>query len=106
MRKASSVSERTTGASPALCMNPEPPDSTPLAGFQAAMLDILHAEHDPATIRARLMPRARDAGLAEYVSGFDDRMLFVAAELVRKWGERTMDQNAAQFRETQPHARG
>lgn len=63
-----------------------------LAAFQAAMLTTLHAGHDPAAIRASLSQAAAEAGLADYVKSFDDRMLVVAAELVRKWGARNEGQ--------------
>lgn len=54
--------------------------------FQAVLLDALHAGGTTAEIRAKITKAADDAGLDDYVAGFDDRMIAVASELVRKWG--------------------
>lgn len=69
-------------------MSSQPAELARLAAFQATMLTTLHAGHDPDAMRASLLRSATDPALAEYVCGFDDRMLIVAAELVRKWGVR------------------
>jgi len=57
-----------------------------LALFQHRLLQLLWENSNPAEIRQALLD---DAALAEfhgYVRGMDDRMIEVAAELVRKWG--------------------
>lgn len=70
-------------------MNSENPKFAKLADFQARLLTVLHSGGTGEKMRADLLQAATDAQLLNYVSGFDDRMLVVASELVRKWGART-----------------
>lgn len=67
-------------------MNIETEVSDSLAAFQATLLDVLHAGGTPAEMRDKLAFVAKGAGMIDYVAGFDERMLIVASELVRKWG--------------------
>jgi hypothetical protein len=59
-----------------------------LATFQAAVLDTLAAGGTPEEMRSRILVAAEQAGLVEYVAGFEDPMIAAASELVRKWGAR------------------
>ncbi len=68
-------------------MTPGEPTEAQLAGFQAALLDLLAQDLPPEEVR-RLAEDAALAPFAAYVRTFEPRMLATAAQLVKKWGSR------------------
>jgi hypothetical protein len=59
-----------------------------LANFQAALLELLDTQQDFNDMRSQLQQNPAFAPFQEYIDTFDERMLEVAAELVKKWGRR------------------
>jgi hypothetical protein len=57
-----------------------------LANFQAALLELLDTQQDLKDMRSQLQQNPAFAVFQEYINTFDDKMLEVAAELVKKWG--------------------
>lgn len=57
-----------------------------LALFQDRLLQLLWEESDPARIRGDLLAEPALAEFRDYIEAMEDRMIGVAAELVRKWG--------------------
>jgi hypothetical protein len=57
-----------------------------LANFQAALLELLDTQQDLKDMRSQLQQNPAFAPFQEYINTFDDKMLEVAAELVKKWG--------------------
>ncbi len=66
------------------------PDDDDLAAFQAALLDLLDRGLPAEEVRRRLRDDPAFAAFRGYVEAFEPRMLAVAAELVKKWGRRTL----------------
>lgn len=64
----------------------EAPSDEALARFQAALLDLLSQPLSASEIALRLREDAACAPFQDYVSGFEPRMIEVAAELTKKWG--------------------
>jgi hypothetical protein len=56
-----------------------------LANFQAALLELLDTQQDLKDMRSQLQQNPAFAAFQEYLNTFDDKMLGVAAELVKKW---------------------
>ena len=71
-------------------MNPGSKTLSDLAAFQAALLEVLAAGGPLPEMRGRLERAAETCGLGDYARSFDDRMIVVASELVRKWGRKDM----------------
>jgi hypothetical protein len=59
-----------------------------LANFQAALLELLDTQQDLDVMRSQLQQNPAFAPFKAYIDTFDERMLEVAAELVKKWGRR------------------
>ena len=57
-----------------------------LAEFQTALLDLLHQPLATEEILVRLRDDPRFAPYADYIATFEPRMVEVAAELTKKWG--------------------
>lgn len=68
-----------------------------LAAFQIALLDLLDTQPNLDIMRSQLKHDPAFAPFQEYIATFDERMLQVAVELVKKWGRRehknTCDRN-------------
>lgn len=59
-----------------------------IAAFQSLLLNVLHEGGTPDEMRLKLLPAAEACGIQDYVRSFESRMLVVASELIRKWGQR------------------
>ncbi|MBD1867409.1 hypothetical protein H6F88_27280 [Oculatella sp. FACHB-28] len=63
-----------------------------LLAFQVALLEALNAhypiDHPTNEILSRLKADPQLASFEVYLNTFEDRMVEVAAELVKKWGQR------------------
>ncbi len=64
-------------------------DDPTLDHFQRALLELLASADDLNEIRERLASDAAFTPFAEYVAGFEPRMLEIAAALVKRWGRRS-----------------
>lgn len=60
----------------------------PLADFQSALLELLDQQLDAEQILARLHSDPVFVPYRSYIDTFEPRMVEVAAELVKKWGQR------------------
>lgn len=67
-------------------MNPE---DLELEAFQACFLEALAANIAAADIQQALLKDPATMPFRNYIAGFDDEMLEVAAVLVKKWGVRS-----------------
>ena len=65
-----------------------PIDDPQLAEFQAELLELLARSNAPADAMDALKAMKTTQELADYVAGFEPRMVEVAAVLVKKWGVR------------------
>jgi hypothetical protein len=61
-----------------------------LARFQASLLALLAQDLPADTIQRHLHEDEAFAEFRAYVDGFEPTMLVVAAELVKKWGKRSL----------------
>lgn len=65
------------------------PELDQLAAFQARLLETLYSGVEPETMIKRLLKEPHiTEPMRQYVSCVDSRMLVVASELVRKWGQK------------------
>lgn len=62
-----------------------------LAAFQAALLEALADEPDPAAARARVLRGIEDPAHRAWIESFEDRGLETGMELVQLWGARRLE---------------
>ena len=63
-------------------------DQHKLAAFQGALLNLLAEDLPSEELRRHLTTDPAFAPYQDYIATFEPRMVEVAAELVKKWGQR------------------
>ncbi|PZD74951.1 hypothetical protein C1752_00658 [Acaryochloris thomasi RCC1774] len=60
-----------------------------LAAFQDHLLETLFTSSDGETVLEQLQDSSVPQPMIDYIETFDPRMVEVAAELLKKWGQRS-----------------
>jgi len=66
----------------------DPPQHVPLAEFQAKLLELLDQDLSTDEIAESLRNDPALSDYHNYIASFEPRMIEVAAELTKKWGQR------------------